>query len=385
MAPYRGYGMSEVNRRHDIDWLRTIAVWLLVPFHTEAIYGDGWYLTSDERSLAMGIFSGFVNCWHMPLLFFLAGIGTHYALKKRDGKAFIKERFYRLFVPLIFGTFVVVPFQPYFRRLQEGSFEGSYFAFYPKFFEGIHPTGNFSYSHLWFLLYLFIFAMACLPLFTTVYRKHGDAIGARLVKLASKPGGLLLLCIPFFITEATLRPIFPGLQTFVTDWANVLRYGLLYTYGFYYVATPGLADAVGQQRRIWFAAAGIVTVVLITLLLLGLLGALGHLGFLLLLGVYNGFGMWAWLLTLLGYAQHYLSFDHAILRRFTPISLPFYILHQTVLIAIGYYVLQAGFSLYPAFVTIVALTFVASWLLADFVIRPWGITRLCFGMKGKLG
>ena len=47
--------------------------------------------------------------------------------------------------------------------------------------------------------------------------------------------------------------------------------------------------------------------------------------------------------------------------------------------------LQAGFTLYPAFIIIVPLTFAASWLLADFGIRPWGITRLCFGMKGKLG
>ncbi len=379
--------MSTVERRHDIDWLRTLAVWLLVPFHTAVIYGGGdWFLFSDETSWITGLFAQFLSCWHMPLLFFLAGIGTYYALKKRDGKAFIRERFHRLFVPLVFGTFAVVPFQPYFRRLQEGNFEGSFFAFYPKFFEGIHPEGNFSYSHLWFLLYLFIFAMACLPLFTTVYRKHGGAIGARLVKLASKPGGLLLLCIPFFLIEATLRPIFPGLQTFVTDWANVLKYSLLYTCGFYYVATPGLAEAVGQQRRTWFAAAGILTVVLTTLLMLGLLPAGGYSpGFMLLMGVYGGIGMWAWVLTFLGYAQRYLSFDHAILRRFTPISLPFYILHQTVLIAIGYYVLEAGFSLYPAFVIIVALTFAACWLLADFGIRPWKLTQLCFGMKGKLG
>jgi peptidoglycan/LPS O-acetylase OafA/YrhL len=331
------------------------------------------------------LFTRFVGCWHMSLLFFLAGVGTYYALRKRDAKAFRKERFYRLFVPLVFGTFVVVPFQPYFRRLQEGTFEGNFFAFYPKFFEGIHPEGNLSYSHLWFLLYLFIFAMVCLPLFTTVYQTHGDAIGARLTRLASKRGGLLLLCAPLFITEATLRPIFPGLQTFVTDWANVLRYSLLYTYGFYYVATPGLAQAVGQQRRIWLTVAVITTVVLVTLLLLGLLDAVGLPAMLLLMGVYNGFAMWAWLLTLLGYAQHNLNFDNAILRRFTPISLPFYIVHQTVLIAIGYYVLRAGFSLYPAFITIVALTFVASWLLADFGIRPWGVSRLCFGMKGKLG
>ena len=378
--------MVSRKRRHDIDWLRTLAVWLLVPFHTSCIFGEGWFLTSDGRSDALGIFNGFVSCWHMPLLFFLAGIGTHYALRKRDAKAFRKERFYRLFVPLVFGTFVVVPFQPYFRRLQGGSFEGSIFAFYPRFFEGIHPEGNFSYSHLWFLLYLFIFAMAFLPLFTTIYAKHGDAIGAWVMKLASKRGGLLFLFMPFFIIEATLRPIFPGLQTFFTDWANVLKYGLLYVFGFYYVATPGLAQAVGQQRRIWLSAAGIGTVILVTLFILDLLPLGGYdPASMLVTGVYGGFGPWAWILTFLGYAQRYLNFDNAILRRFVPISLPFYILHQTVLIAIGYYIIQAGFAMYPAFLIISTLTFIASWILADFGIRPWKITQLCFGMNGKLG
>ncbi len=197
---------------------------------------------------------------------------------------------------------------------------------------------------------------------------------------------LLLLAIPFIVIEVTLRPIFPGLQTFVTDWANVLRYSLLYAFGFYYVAIPGLAEFICRERRIWFVVAASMTIVLAALLLPKfIVPALGYNPiFLLLIGV-SGFLMWAWLLTFLGYARRYLDFDHAILRRFTPISLPFYIVHQSILVAIGYYVLTAGFSLYPAFFTIVPLTFIAAWLLADFGIRPWKITQFCFGMKGKLG
>ena len=378
--------MSTVERRHDIDWLRTVAVWLLVPFHTACIY-TGWpFLSSQERSFMTDFIVGFVNVWHMPLFFFLAGIGTYYALRKRDAKAFVEERFFRLFVPLVFGTFVVIPFQPYYQRLFDGSFHGNFLRFYPKFFEGIYPKGNFSYSNLWFLLYLFIFSLACLPLFTIVRRKHGDAIDARLIQLASRPGALLLLAIPFIVIEVTLRPIFPGLQTFFTDWANVLRYGLLYTFGFYYVAIPGLAGIICRERRIWLTVAASITLVLASLLLPKIIvPTLGYNPESLFFTGAGGFLMWAWLLTFLGYAHHYLNFDHAILRRFTPISLPFYIVHQSVLIAIGYYVLMAGFSLYPAFLTIVLLTFAASWLLADFGIRPWKITQFCFGMKGKLG
>jgi len=132
-----------------------------------------------------------------------------------------------------------------------------------------------------------------------------------------------------------------------------------------------------------FHPAVIFTVILITPLILDLLPGGGYNpASMLVTGVYGGFGMWVWLLTFLGCARHNLNFDHAILRRFTLLPLPFYILCQVVLISIGYYVLRTGVTLYPAFFIIVTLTFAVTWLLADFGIRPWKFTQLCFGMKG---
>jgi len=385
--------LSTAKRFHDIDWLRTICVWLVVLGHTAAIYVGGqdvYILHSDERSLMTDLVMAFLNTALMPLLIFLAGIGAFCALKKRDAKDFVKERFYRLLIPLAVGTLVCVPPMIYCQRLQEGSFTGSFFSFYPSFFHGIHPQGNFTYGHLWFLFYLFVFSLVCLPLFTTVYRRHGDTISTWLMKVASRPGALLLLCIPFVIIEATLRVPFPGLQYFINDWANVTRYILLYSFGFYYAATPGLSDAVYEQRRIWLGLAVIGTIAIAVVTELELLIPREELlpplryspGFMIIAGVYGGPLMWTYILAILGYARKHLGFDHAILRRFAPISLPFYVIHQTILIPTGYFLLKAGVTLYPAFFIICSFTFVATWLVADFGIRPWKVARLCFGMKG---
>ena len=330
--------MSSIERHHDIDWLRTIAVWLLIPLHTASIYLAGeeiYVIRSDERSLLTDLTAVFLNTWQMPLLILLAGLGTYYALKKRDAKAFMKERFYRLFVPLVTGTLVCVPPMIYCQRLQDGSFNGNFFSFYPEFFQGIHPQGNFTYGHLWFLFYLFVFAVLCLPLFTTVYRKHGDAISAWFTKIASRPGALLLLCIPFVIIEAALRVPFPGRQYFINDWANVTRFILLYNFGFYYAATPALRDAVYRQRRIWLSVAVVGTIAITIVAELELLIPKKALlpplryspGFMFIVGIYGGPIMWSYLLAILGYARQYLDFDHAILRRFVPIALPFYVIH----------------------------------------------------------
>ena len=104
-------------------------------------------------------------------------------------------------------------------------------------------------------------------------------------------------------------------------------------------------------------------------------------GFMFIVGIYGGPIMWSYLLAILGYARQYLDFDHAILRRFVPIALPFYVIHQTILIPAGYYLLEKGFSLYAVFFILCPFTFVITWLVADFGIRPWRIARLCFGMK----
>ena len=49
-------------------------------------------------------------------------------------------------------------------RMSPRDFHGSYLDFYPHYFEGVYPSGNFSWHHLWFLAYLLVFSLAALPL-----------------------------------------------------------------------------------------------------------------------------------------------------------------------------------------------------------------------------
>ena len=122
------------ERRHDIDWLRVLAVGLLFPFHTARIF-DTWnnfYAKSDQVSAALThIFIGSINSWHMPLFFLLAGASTWFALGFRSGGQYVKERLKRLIVPLLFGTLVIVSPQTYVGALTYGEFAGSFFQYYP--------------------------------------------------------------------------------------------------------------------------------------------------------------------------------------------------------------------------------------------------------------
>ena len=109
--------MERTSKRHYyVDWLRVLAVLALFPFHTGQIYNEAPFYVKDEVTslLIIGI-SDFIYQWHMPLFMFLAGIGSYYALRFRSGKDFLRERFMRLFIPLIFGTLVLIPLPAYVR------------------------------------------------------------------------------------------------------------------------------------------------------------------------------------------------------------------------------------------------------------------------------
>ena len=141
-----------VERRYDIDWLRVLAVLLLVYFHTARLFntGEDFYVKNDEVSEGLDAFISFVHQWHMPLFFLVSGVATWFALGSRGGGRYVWGRVKRLLVPLLFRSSVIVPPQVYCMRLagraygRSSSYEfiGSYFQFYPHFFDGIAPGGK---------------------------------------------------------------------------------------------------------------------------------------------------------------------------------------------------------------------------------------------------
>ncbi|MCP5061069.1 MAG: acyltransferase family protein, partial [Ignavibacteriae bacterium] len=149
------------ERRYDLDWLRVIAFYLLIIYHTALIFVSWeFHIKNKQISEIAEPFLIFLNQWRLPLLFLISGIGVRFALKHRVPKVFIKERSTRLMIPLLFGMFVIVPPQIYFEHLQNSVDYSSYFDFYKTVFNFVaYPEGSFSWHHLWFLPYLFSYSV----------------------------------------------------------------------------------------------------------------------------------------------------------------------------------------------------------------------------------
>ncbi|MHC5733236.1 MAG: acyltransferase family protein, partial [Nostoc sp.] len=75
------------ERHYDLDWLRVLAVLLLIYFHAAAVFYQGelgdFYIKNDLPSPVLGWFIFFVHQWHMPLFFFISGAASWFSLQLR--------------------------------------------------------------------------------------------------------------------------------------------------------------------------------------------------------------------------------------------------------------------------------------------------------------
>jgi len=362
--------MNQTTRHDFLDWLRVIAIFVLIFFHTGMLFvGWGWHITNDETIPALVWPMDLAHRLRMPLLFVIAGAGMWFALQRRSGKSFTGERTLRLLVPAIVGMFLIVPPQIYIERIAHGEWHGGYLDFYLQRVLQFqpYPAGNFSWHHLWFIIYLYAYVLLLLPLMLW-WRKARPVL---------KPGAwILALALPLGINEALLKPLFPETHNLVHDWYVFIHYLLLTVYGFVLASSPATWDWLAKFRRPALAIAITSTVTVIGLLLAGLIRHDSVADSMLA----NAF-TWTWLMVFLGYGRQYVSFGNRLLTWARDASYPIYILHQTVIILIAYFVIRQPWAAWIKYWVVAATTLAACALIYEFLVRRVGFLRVAFGMK----
>jgi hypothetical protein len=371
----------KAERQYYIDWLRAGAMFLLVFYHSGRLFDyEPWHIKNATENFGIQVFLRILDIWQMPLFFLVAGAAVWYSMGSRSAGAFAKERVLRLLIPLIFGMLIIVPPQVYLERIFDGDFTGSFFAWYPHTFQGTYSmdnaaSGNLSWHHLWFLAYLFVFSLLLLPLFRYFRRENKKALVSRIADFFTKPGAVFLPVLPLILINIYLRPIYGSSnQNLYNDWANFLFYIFIFFYGFIMVADGRITRAIRYQTFVALGAA-LAILAMIYLIETDIFGVPEA-----ALGTMYAIDCWLFLLAFVGLGMRVLNFTNGLIRYANDAVLSVYILHQTLIVVIGYYVIHWNLPVIGKYFFIVLAVFLSALAIYE-VVRRINVTRFLFGIK----
>lgn len=380
--------METKERLYELDWLRVIAFFLLIFYHTGMFFVPwDFHFKNSQTSELFELWMTPLNQFRLPLLFIISGIGSYFVLSHRTIGGFFKERSVRLLIPLTFGMFVIVPPQMYFEYQFKGANYNSYFEFYKKVLEFIpYPKGSFSWHHLWYIIYIFVYSAAALPLLKYLRSDSSERVKKAALNFFSKRNMIYLAVLPALIVYYWLAWQFPTTHALWGDWYNLTYSFIFFLYGIIIISVKGLWDVIEQQRKVSLVIAAIP----FSFLWLFVWGPTFEImpeegiTFFIIYGALKNIFLISWLFTIFGYSRKFFVKPNKLLIYSTEAVYPLYILHQTVMIVLGYYIIQMQLSILVKFVLVVVSTFGGSLLIYELLIKRIGFMRVLFGMKSKV-
>jgi peptidoglycan/LPS O-acetylase OafA/YrhL len=349
-------------RKDYIDWLRNLSILFLFPYHTARVFDtiNSFYVKGITNTLSTDLI--YLSYWFMPLLFILAGFSSFFALQKRSWKIYIKERFLKLFIPFLFGIFVIIPPQAFFARMFHLHTRENYITFLKIYFTDFSNwseyTGSITIGHLWFIIFLFIISLIMLPIMITVIKKHYS------IKLFEKLGFITLFFIVLFLLS--LLPDLAG--------KNIFLYCGYFMIGFFIATNNNIVEMISKYRH-FFGSITILGIVgyFIEIYTIGLQETL-------LFQMVHYLLYWSTLLAMIGYGKQMLNKKSKFVQYLNQGSFPIYILHQTFLVIVGYYILGIiNHGILP-YLLILCITFIVT-IIAYEIIKRIKILRIVFGIK----
>ncbi len=373
-----------VTRRYDLDWLRVIGILTVFIYHSGRFFNsEGWHVKNANTYFGVDVWETILSNWFMPLIFAISGASLFYALGKGRPGQFIKDRVLRLLVPLVVGMFTLDIVQMYLDRLTRGAFHGSFIEFLPRyFFDGLDGFGgNFPWTgvHLWYLEMLFVFSLVFLPLFLWLNRGSGQRVLAWLGNLLARPGAAYLLAVPVITLVGLMnRNTFWG----SLNWGggSIFSHLCFFLSGFVIISHAGLQNSIQRLRWLSLALVAVLLVTIFTLYMLAGEPAFGTAQYTLFFSLY-GLWAWCWVLAIMGFGMKHLNLRTPVLGRANEAVLPFYILHQPVLLCVGYFVVRWAIPDLQKWLIIFSTSFVIIVALYEFLVRRYNVMRFLFGMK----
>jgi surface polysaccharide O-acyltransferase-like enzyme len=382
---------TDNNRLYFLDWIRIFAFFVLILYHTGMYYVTwDWHVKSPDASHAIEPLMILSSPWRLGLLFMISGVATAFMLKKMRIGPLLKQRSWRLLVPLIFGMLVIVPPQAYFEVVEKVAYKGGYGEFmhlYVTSYDGFCRDNDCldmpTWNHLWFVSYLWAYTM--------LIGAIAWLAGARLQAWSNGVGrsltGWKIIVLPVIglaIARFALADRFPTTHGLVDDWYNHAHYFFLFMLGALLAMQAGFWARVEQLRWVslglWLGSWAAIVCYYAIPEALASSPAVSQ--WKPLMRVVYCLCQWVPILTVCGFGHRHLGIDGAKRRYLTEAVFPVYILHQTLIVSLAHWFKPLRLAPGTEGAILIVLTVCISFGVFE-VVRRIAVLRPLFGLDGR--
>jgi peptidoglycan/LPS O-acetylase OafA/YrhL len=242
----------------------------------------------------------------------------------------------------------------------------TFFEYLPSFF----ALPGFTWAHLWFLIYLYVFTLLYLPIFRGLEARPG-----RRERVAGRWAWLPLLLLAGI--EVVLRGRWPGVQNLYDDWANFALYSTLFVTGYVLARQPAFEAAVHREG----VRLGVVGLLAAGLLMSGWAGVVplpawaSHAA--------SGVAAWGIVAGLLAFGVRRLQKGGAAFRWLRDSAFPVYVLHSPAIVLVGHFVIRSDWSIPAKFAAILSGSLAVVLLAYELLVRNLAPLRFVFALKPR--
>lgn len=348
-----------------MDWLRIGAFGLLILYHVGLVFSPWAYEIKSRPTfdwVAIPLLA--LNPWRLSLLFAISGYASA-ALFARGGSrgGFLRSRLVRLGIPLLFGILVVVTPQPWIALVVHRNYPHGFahFMLHDYFtFRTIDGVLVPTWMHLWFVLYLLVYTLALTALLFLPARWRSAIRGA--VERALAGPLLLPLPIAYLVVARLLPPGWNEYHDVLHDGATHLCYGAMFAFGWLLRGSGKIEAAIARQ---WPAAAVLALCAYAFVAVMEFVepGQTSQLdNGILPFSLARAIQCWGAVIALFGIADRYWNYDNRWRAMLAEAVFPFYIIHQTIILMTGYWLVDTAIPAWAQFGTIVGVTMAGCWL-----------------------
>jgi len=222
-----------------------------------------------------------------------------------------------------------------------------------------------------------------LPFFLWLKKEQGQRVLSWTAGLCEHRGGILLFAIPAALTLCLLKPSFP----LEHDWADFILMMYFFVMGFGLLADERFTRAVRRDWSLLLVVGCVITVGLVAVYLVGLpvlawSETPGIAAFYIIQTLRAAIAV-CFSLTMLFVGMRFLDFTSQWLRYSQEAALPFFVLHQPVIIAIAFFVVQWNAGIWVKLPVVVVSSFVVTLGLYELIVRRIRPLRILFGIKAR--